>query len=123
MEASEPAMKTSEPAIMSEPATERPSGEMNERPSGEMRAGRASQRCAETACGARYHINERFYVYPRCGGLLHGGIERGGLVRADELRDVWRARRASDDARDRSGVWRFRELLPFASDANPATPA
>ena len=98
---------------MSEPATERPAGEM--------RAGRASQRCAETACGARYHINERLYVCPRCCGLLDVEIEREGLRSADELRDVWRARRASDEARDRSGVWRFRELLPFASDANAVT--
>lgn len=98
---------------MSEPATEKTAGEIT--------AGRASQRCAETACGARYHINERLYVCPRCGGLLDVEIEREGLKSAGELRDVWRARRASDEARDRSGVWRFRELLPFASDANAVT--
>jgi len=33
------------------------------------------------------------------------------------LRELWRARKSSLDARDRSGVWRFREFLPFADDA------
>jgi threonine synthase len=32
------------------------------------------------------------------------------------LRDVWRQRRTSLDPRDRSGVWRFREFLPFTDD-------
>ncbi len=87
-------------------------------PTGETVAARASQRCAEPACGARYGINERLYVCPRCGGLLDVEDDRAGLSDAESLRAVWRARRASADARDRSGVWRFRELLPF-DDAAP----
>ena len=33
------------------------------------------------------------------------------------LRELWRARKSSLDVRDRSGVWRFRECLPFTDDA------
>jgi threonine synthase len=33
-------------------------------------------------------------------------------ARSDELRALWAGRRASVEAADRSGVWRFRELLP-----------
>ncbi|HZB46906.1 MAG TPA: hypothetical protein VE360_16735, partial [Pyrinomonadaceae bacterium] len=82
---------------------------------------RAWQRCAEPRCGARYGIDERLYVCPRCGGLLdvEGDKEKSGD--AQSLRDVWAARRASSDARDRSGVWRFRELLPFDEAAPVVT--
>jgi threonine synthase len=36
---------------------------------------------------------------------------------ADALRALWTKRLASFEPRDRSGVWRYRELLPFADDA------
>jgi len=45
---------------------------------------------------------------------------REGLAKED-LRTLWRQRRASLDERDRSGVWRFRELLPFSSDVSIVT--
>jgi len=32
---------------------------------------------------------------------------------------LWRDRMISRDLRDRSGVWRFREVLPFVSDVDP----
>ena len=51
-----------------------------------------------------------------CGDLLdierHEPDERD----VDSLRALWRERRMSSDARDRSGVWRFREFLPFAEN-------
>ena len=52
----------------------------------------------------------------RCGGLLD--IERREETALDlaSLRDLWRQRRTSIDPRDRSGVWRFREFLPFTDD-------
>ncbi len=51
---------------------------------------------------------------PRCGGLLD--IERTNALDPATLRDLWRSRRTSLDSRDRSGVWRFREFLPFDND-------
>ncbi len=77
---------------------------------------RASQRCMEPSCGARYAIDERLYVCPRCGGLLD--VERDAeAYDAASLRRVWDERLMSFEARDRSGVWRYRELLPFAAEA------
>ena len=52
----------------------------------------------------------------RCGGLLD--IERTNVLDPAALRDLWRSRLTSLDARDRSGVWRFREFLPF-DDEDP----
>jgi threonine synthase len=82
---------------------------------------RAWQRCAETSCGARYPVEARLYVCPRCGGLLdvESDLETLGDVRS--LPNVWAMRRASAEARDRSGVWRFRELLPFGDAASVVT--
>ena len=34
------------------------------------------------------------------------------------LRALWRARAISQATPDRSGVWRFREVLPFARDVS-----
>src|SRR5829696_5218313 len=79
---------------------------------------RASQRCMEPGCGASYALDERLYVCPRCGGLLD--VERNDEangVEASSLRRVWDERLKSFEARDRSGVWRYRELLPFADEA------
>lgn len=72
----------------------------------------------EPDCGARYALDERLYVCPRCGGLLD--VEREAIAESggrERLRRVWHERLASFDSRDRSGVWRYRELLPFADDA------
>jgi threonine synthase len=80
---------------------------------------RASQRCVEPSCGAEYGINERVYVCRRCGGLLD--IESEIARETEGVRDLpglWRERRKSLDPLDASGVWRFRELLPF-DDAAP----
>ena len=76
------------------------------------------QRCITPDCRADYKIDDRLYVCPRCGGLLD--IERTDAIAIDPaaLRELWRARLTSRDARDRSGVWRFREFLPF-DDEDP----
>src|SRR5690349_6142966 len=72
------------------------------------------QRCI--ACHAEFDLEERLYVGARCGGLLD--IDRREEIEIDttSLRELWRARKSSLAARDRSGVWRFREFLPFADD-------
>src|ERR1700690_607117 len=81
----------------------------------------AVQRCILPSCGASFGLRERIYVCPRCGGPLEiecrlpGASETGD---AESLRKRWHDRAASSDPRDRSGVWRYRELLPF-DDAAP----
>jgi len=65
------------------------------------------QHCIAPDCGAEFDLDARLYVCSRCGGLLD--IERREAIDATSLRDVWRTRRGS-------GVWRFREFLPFSDD-------
>ena len=77
--------------------------------------GTATQRCIDPACGSRFDINERIYVCSSCGGLLD--VVQELATSAEQLQDLWTRRLASNDARDRSGVWRYRELLPFADEA------
>jgi threonine synthase len=76
------------------------------------------QRCIN--CASEFALEERLYTCSSCGDLLD--VERiGERLEPDDrdvesLRELWRERRMSGDARDRSGVWRFREFLPFAAD-------
>jgi threonine synthase len=70
------------------------------------------QRCI--ACRTEFDLDARLYVCSSCGGLLD--VDRREAIETSSLREVWRARKSSLDARDRSGVWRFREFLPFADD-------
>jgi threonine synthase len=81
----------------------------------------AVQRCIVPACAATFGIREQIYLCPRCGGPLEIEIPLELLQSVPDLRERWRARAASQDARDRSGVWRFRELLPFDDDAPVVT--
>lgn len=82
------------------------------------------QRCILPSCGASFGLRERIYVCSRCGGPLE--IEcslpaTGKPADAESLRKQWLARAASSDPRDRSGVWRYRELLPFDDGAPVVT--
>jgi threonine synthase len=72
------------------------------------------QHCISPVCGAEFDLDARLYVCSRCGGLLD--IERREKIDSALLPHLWQQRRASLDARDRSGVWRFREFLPFNDD-------
>jgi threonine synthase len=68
--------------------------------------------CFEKRCGARFPIAEVIYNCPRCGGLLEC-VYPGRTVDAGALQRLWRERRASNQPLDASGVWRFREIIPF----------
>jgi len=78
---------------------------------------KAVQRCIDAACGAGFGLRERIYVCPRCGGTLeieaHPQVLRKATGDPASLRKRWAARSASHDPIDGSGVWRYRELLPF----------
>jgi len=74
------------------------------------------QRCIESNCQAEYLIGQRLYVCPKCGGLLDI-VLNGDIPAASVLKSLWRDRRASFAAVDRSGVWRFREVLPIKDEA------
>jgi len=72
-------------------------------------------------CGARISGAEAQpdFRCVQCGDLFEveypGWGQRGGQDRPNPgaLKWLWRERRCSSEALDHSGVWRFRELLPF----------
>src|SRR5215472_15674465 len=68
--------------------------------------------CFEERCRARFPITEVLYNCPHCGGLLEAVYGKPAQSAA-ELKSLWRARRASNDPLDQSGVWRYREFIPF----------
>jgi len=52
------------------------------------------------------------YACPRCGSLL--AVEYPGLsLDVPAVKRIWRERRMSNAPLDQSGVWRYRELIPF----------
>jgi threonine synthase len=71
--------------------------------------------CFEAPCRARFAITEVLYNCPRCGGLLEAVYDPPAQTPA-ELRALWRNRRLSNAPLDQSGVWRFRETIPFLDD-------
>jgi threonine synthase len=76
--------------------------------------------CFNRECGARFAISEVLYNCPKCGGLVE--VVYGGLgANAEALKRMFRERRMSNDPLDVSGVWRYRELLPFLQDYSCVT--
>jgi len=71
--------------------------------------------CFEPACRARFAITEVLYNCPKCGGLIEVNYT-GSRPDAATLRKLFRDRRLSNDPLDVSGVWRYRELMPFLDD-------
>ena len=73
--------------------------------------------CFDATCGTRYGLNEVVYSCGDCGSLLEvsNSFEDSDPSR---LRAVWTQRRLSLAKVDVSGVWRFREMLPFVKDAS-----
>ena len=70
--------------------------------------------CFEEKCRAGFPITQLIYNCPKCGGLLETAYEPPEQS-APMLRRLWRERRTSNAPLDQSGVWRYRELLPFLS--------
>jgi threonine synthase len=74
--------------------------------------------CFEPDCRTRFPIAEVLYNCPRCGGLLE--VELTGQLPAD-IKSTWRQRRTCNIPIDQSGVWRYRELLPFGDAGRAVT--
>jgi threonine synthase len=84
-------------------------------------AERASQRCIMPNCGASFPIHQRLYVCSRCGGPLEIELGAEQPRTASELRPTWESRATALTGRDHSGVWRYREMLPFEDHAPVVT--
>jgi threonine synthase len=67
--------------------------------------------CFEHDCGVRLEITEAIYNCPKCAGLLE--VRLTGEADAARWKKIWRERRMCSQPLDQSGVWRYRELLPF----------
>ncbi|MBL8799067.1 MAG: threonine synthase [Planctomycetia bacterium] len=73
------------------------------------------QRCIDPACAATAALDDTSFVCPRCGGLLDVAYDWNRLRPPESLRffeGKWSQR---TEPLSFSGVWRFRELLPFAA--------
>ena len=77
----------------------------------------AFQRCINPACGATVDLADTAFQCPKCGGLLDVAYDWDRLPAAEVARATSRRKWADrTDPLDFSGVWRFRELFPFARD-------
>ena len=68
--------------------------------------------CINTSCGKKFSTQEKLYRCPSCRDLLDICYDFTGLDGV-ELKRRFHQRRSSLDPLDISGVWRYRELLPF----------
>src|SRR3989442_15190329 len=68
--------------------------------------------CFSEGCRACSPITEAIYNCLRCGSLLEARYS-GEHLPAQLLKTLWRGRRTSNAPLDQSGVWRYREMIPF----------
>jgi threonine synthase len=68
--------------------------------------------CIEESCSWRPQPKNEGAACERCGGLLEVRYNFDPFD-SEALRRTWHQRRLSGEPIDRSGVWRFRELIPF----------
>jgi len=71
------------------------------------------QRCIESKCGHTFELERPIYTCSVCNGLLDITWTDTPKQDLNVLRSIWWSRKTSMDLRDQSGVWRFREVLPF----------
>lgn len=74
----------------------------------------AYQQCIMPGCGATYDLGEVRTSCDACGSLLDVTYEWDRLPVPSDLREFEAKWTRRNDPLCRSGVWRFRELLPFA---------
>ena len=73
--------------------------------------------CFNSNCRRRFAIDEALYQCPSCDSLLEVANDFSA-ARAADLKALWDQRRLSREPLDVSGVWRFREMLPFLDDSS-----
>ncbi len=77
----------------------------------------AYQQCINPACSATFSVDEVLVACRQCGSLLDVQYDWSKLnppKRLAEFEDRWKTKGTDVEGRlDFSGVWRFRELMPF----------
>ena len=79
------------------------------------------QRCVSPRCGATLPMEDTSFRCPTCGGLMDVAYDWNRLPTPKHLSEFeakWSRRTTPVDF---SGVWRFRELLPFAQTSQILT--
>ncbi|QDV74410.1 threonine synthase [Botrimarina mediterranea] len=76
----------------------------------------AFQQCVMPSCGATYDVGEERTSCEECGALLDIAYDWDRLPVPGSLKDFEKKWARRNEPLERSGVWRFRELLPFAPD-------
>ncbi|HLJ11468.1 MAG TPA: threonine synthase [Planctomycetaceae bacterium] len=76
----------------------------------------AHQRCINPQCGGQYSIDQALAGCPSCGELLDVVYDWDRLPLPRSLRDIEARWSRRNEPLEFSGVWRFRQLLPFARD-------
>lgn len=76
----------------------------------------AFQQCLAPSCGSTFGIDETRVCCPVCGALLDVRYEWDKLPVPSSLSDFESRWATRSNPLDYSGVWRFRDLLRFASD-------
>jgi len=74
---------------------------------------RAKLQCIR--CRTTFETSEPLYRCRECGDLLDVVYDFPHLD-VEQVKQTWRQRRASRAPIDVSGVWRYRELIPFYED-------
>jgi len=72
-------------------------------------------KCINSKCGAAFDSREKLYRCPVCSDLLDIRFEFGDVA-AEALKQEFLQRKLSNHPLDVSGVWRYRELLPFEKE-------
>src|SRR5437762_9525496 len=70
--------------------------------------------CIPPGCGGTAAVNDTAFVCPRCGGLLDVAYDWNRLTPPKSLKDFEAKWADRANPLSFSGVWRFRDLLPFA---------
>ncbi len=81
----------------------------------------AFQRCIRPACAATVALDSTAFSCPKCGDLLDVVYDWDRLKPPRNLREFEAKWARRTDPLALSGVWRFRELLPFAPPEQVAT--
>ena len=76
----------------------------------------AFQRCINPDCSAQYSVSEPLSGCPKCGDLLDVAYDWDRLRVPKSLREIESRWARRNEPLEFSGVWRFRQLLPFAPE-------
>ena len=81
----------------------------------------AYQQCINPTCGATFDLGQRLFGCPHCSDLLDVRYQWDQLPTPESLTFFEQRWGTRGSASDFSGVWRFRDLLPFAREEDIVT--